>query len=117
MRCIYCSGGKLRRKSRTILQRLRYAAIYTCTHCEAQSYYGYFGRTAMISVAAACPQCGNTRLDVASRRDKIDPLHRGLLPTLLRWLGAPLLRCLRCRLQFHDLRPRLRDRTADELPS
>lgn len=60
-----------------------------------------------LSRTARCPHCGTADLRVLAKRDAIEKMYRGPLSTLWRWLGAPLLYCRFCRLQFHDFRERL----------
>ncbi len=59
------------------------------------------------SVYAACPSCGSTSVERVHAHDPVDPTSRVPWSVLQRILGGLLFHCVRCRLQFHDCRPRI----------
>lgn len=61
-------------------------------------------------VRASCPDCGAMDLQKFSKRDHIERMFRWPHSVVQGWLGAPLLYCKYCRLQFHDFRPREKER-------
>jgi DNA-directed RNA polymerase subunit RPC12/RpoP len=100
--CSHC-GGRLKRIHRSFLQRFRYMAIYKCRQCDHEEFvsrqYMYHAGT-----ECRCPKCGTYRVSKLKERDKIDPLHTGLLNLLERMAGGTLHYCCFCRLQFYDRR-------------
>lgn len=105
--CPVCGQKPLVRRKRTFLERFRHAAIYRCPICRFEASAPLTVVYPQLSRTARCPHCATTELIVLARRDPIERMYRGPLSTLWRWLGAPLLYCRYCRLQFHDFRKRL----------
>ena len=101
--CAKC-GKPLRRVHRSVLQQLRYAAVFECSGCGLKEYaprryrfhFGPYPR---------CPRCGTSRVSKRKNRDRIDPMYLGPL-TLLESLlgGGKLYHCHFCRIQFYDRR-------------
>jgi len=52
-----------------------------------------------------CPRCGTVKVVKRRDRDRIDPMHYGVL-TMLEWLVSfgKLYHCRFCRIQFYDRR-------------
>lgn len=48
------------------------------------------------------------KLRIQHRRDFVEGYHDSLLRSVEKLFGAPLCYCWDCRLQFYDLRPRLK---------
>lgn len=59
-----------------------------------------------LSKTARCPRCGQSDLQKFSRPDPIEGMAQNPFRLVQRLLGAPLLYCAICRLQFYDLRKR-----------
>jgi DNA-directed RNA polymerase subunit RPC12/RpoP len=98
----------MKRRKRSLIERFRHAAIYRCAACRFEAAVPLTALYPQLSRIARCPRCSTTELRVLARRDPIERMYRGPLSTLWRWLGAPILYCPFCRLQFHDFRPRMR---------
>jgi hypothetical protein len=104
MHCPVCKSNHFHRRHRLFAERLRYATIYECEKChclDRESHLEYFP---LLSTVARCPECANTDLRVQPRLDPVDRQYRNPLSWLQKFLGAPLLCCSPCRLQFYDWR-------------
>jgi DNA-directed RNA polymerase subunit RPC12/RpoP len=93
----------MRRVHRTLLERFKYLAIYSCKQCHAEdnlprAHQLHFGK------AARCPKCGTYRIVRLREPDRIDPMYTGLWNTLERMVGGKLFHCRYCRIQFWDRR-------------
>lgn len=97
----------MRRRKRSFAERFRHAAIYRCQNCRFEAAVPLEVLYPQLSRVARCPHCSSTELRLLARRDPIERMYHGPLSTLWRWLGAPILYCPFCRLQFHDFRPRM----------
>lgn len=118
MQCPNCRSEHVHRERRTPEDRLKYAAVFECHDCNQRTGISHlkqilnlavpqFLRMPWITFHARCPHCGNLHLRVHSERDYVEGYERNLLRVIHKLLGAPLCYCWDCRLQFHDLRPRL----------
>lgn len=97
----------MKRRKRSLAERFRYAAILRCSECQFEAALPLTLLYPQLSRIARCPRCSSTELRLLARRDPIERMYRGPLSMLWRWLGAPLLYCPFCRLQFYDFRPRV----------
>ncbi len=104
--CPVCGARELVRRRRTLFEKFRFAAVYRCPYCRFEAAAPITLVYPQLSTIARCPHCGTTDLRVLAKRDPIERTYRGPLSTLWGWLGAPLLYCRLCRLQFHDFRQR-----------
>jgi predicted RNA-binding Zn-ribbon protein involved in translation (DUF1610 family) len=104
--CPVCGSKTLVRRRRTLAEKFRHAAIYRCPGCRFEAAVPITLVYPQFSRVARCPHCGTTDLRVLAKRDPIEKTYRGPLSTLWGWLGAPLLYCRFCRLQFYDFRER-----------
>ncbi len=100
--CSNC-GGRLKRVPRAFLERLSYMAVFECPRCSREEYVPRRWRY-HLGPECRCPKCGTYRVSKLRERDKIDPLHTGLLHLLERLMGGALHYCCFCRLQFYDRR-------------
>ena len=103
----------MRRVHRTLLERLRYLAIYECKECHAEdnlprAHQLHRGKS------ARCPKCGTYRIVRLKEPDTIDPMHTGLFNTLERMAGGRLHHCRYCRIQFYDRRRLASEIASDE---
>jgi DNA-directed RNA polymerase subunit RPC12/RpoP len=103
----------MRRVHRTLMERLRYLAIYECKECHAEdnlprAHQLHRGK------AARCPKCGTYRIVRLKEPDTIDPMHTGALNLLERMAGGRLHHCRYCRIQFWDRRRLQSEVAADE---
>ncbi|MCS7041264.1 MAG: hypothetical protein N2036_00385 [Bryobacteraceae bacterium] len=105
--CPVCGSRSLVRRKRSLAERLRHAAVYRCTFCRFEASVPLTVLYPQLSRIARCPRCSSTALRVLARRDPIERLYRGPLSMLWALLGAPILYCPFCRLQFYDFRPRI----------
>jgi hypothetical protein len=93
------------RSKRTWLERVFFAAAFVCEDCGRRRRVGRCGTLGAFSLTARCPYCGGSDLHKLKSRDRIDPLFRAPWSRLQWLLGAPILHCAWCRLQFYDIRP------------
>jgi hypothetical protein len=91
--------------SRGLWQRLAYRKIYLCPCGNSRTVEP----RPLYSAVARCPKCSGTQLRRRSKRDGIDPLLRNPFRMAQMLLGGTLYHCEYCRIQFYDLRSRLRD--------
>jgi DNA-directed RNA polymerase subunit RPC12/RpoP len=105
--CPVCGHKPLVRRKRTFWEKFRHAAVYRCPSCRFEAAAPITVAYPQFSTIARCPHCGGTDLRVLPKRDPIEKMYRGPLSTLWRWMGAPLLYCRFCRLQFYDFRQRM----------
>ncbi len=96
----------MRRRRRGLWERLFHAAVYCCPECGHEEQVSQVVVYPVLSLTARCPRCSNPRLKKLGKRDHIEHLYRNPLSMMQRWLGAPILYCAYCRLQFYDLRRR-----------
>jgi transcription elongation factor Elf1 len=108
MICPHCRQAHLQRRKRTWAERLFLAAVFRCPACGRESSVSRTRVLPLLSLTARCPKCGSAHLDRLRHPDPIDPLYGNPLSRVQQWLGAPLLYCSPCRLQFFDYRPRIR---------
>lgn len=104
--CPICGQRSLVRRKRSLAEKFRHAAIYRCSSCRFEAAVPLTVLYPQLSRVARCPHCSSTQLRVLARRDPIEKKYLGPLSTLWGWLGAPLLYCPFCRIQFHDFRRR-----------
>ena len=93
-------------RRRTLRQRFRYARILECPACEGRRVQAHTDVHPLLSLTARCPKCSTQELRVRKRLDPYDPVYRNPISLMQRYLGARLMYCVDCRLQFYDLRPR-----------
>ena len=98
--CPQCDG-ELRRRRRSLLERLWSDVALTCAHC---GYDHAFKTVSFFSLSARCPECHGFDLRRRRSRDRIDRMNHNPLRFLQHLFGAPLYHCESCRLQFFDLR-------------
>ena len=106
--CPAC-GHHLIRMHRTTAEKLIYAELFRCAHCDLRLRQLRGRRNAKISFLFSrytrCIRCGTQHVRRISKRDRVDSVSRGVVSTLLRLTGAPLNKCDACRLQYYDWRP------------
>jgi len=99
----------LSRFHRSRLQKLIYAEILRCGKCGFVSRRLHlFLRVAVMSHVSAytrCVRCGTPHVVRAKKRDRMESLSNGLWSRVHQILGAPIYRCIGCRLQYYDWRP------------
>lgn len=105
--CPVCGQKPLVRRKRTLLEKFRHAAVYRCPACRFEAAAPLSLAYPQLSRNACCPHCGTTDLRLLPKKDPIEKTYRGPLSQLWGLLGAPLLYCRFCRLQFYDFRHRL----------
>ena len=104
MMCPACGQARMRRRRRGFLERFVHAAVYFCPVCLHEAPVSQVAVYPVFSTIARCPRCSNPRLKQLDKRDHIEKLYRNPISRIQRWLGAPLLYCQFCRLQFYDFR-------------
>jgi len=103
----------MRRVHRTFEEKLLYLAVYECPQCHGRTseprwYALYLGDR------PRCPRCGTYRLARLVSRDRIDPMHKGVINFTQWLLGGRLYHCRYCRLQFYDLRKLIAAETGEK---
>jgi DNA-directed RNA polymerase subunit RPC12/RpoP len=103
----------MRRVHRTLMEHLRYLAIYECKQCHTEDNVPrplqmHRGKS------VRCPKCGTYRVVRIKEPDRIDRMHTGLLNLLERIAGGRLYHCRYCRIQFWDRRRLAAEVAADE---
>jgi DNA-directed RNA polymerase subunit RPC12/RpoP len=111
--CPACEKGKMKRRRRTLLEKVRYTAVYYCRDCGYEARLSFLDTLPQLSLYARCPRCGEVHLKTFRKRDRIEGFYRNPISQLQRFLGAPLLYCFHCRLQFYDLRRRVTEDTSE----
>lgn len=106
MMCPACGQARMRRRRRGFLERFVHAAVYFCPVCLHEAPVSQVAVYPVFSTIARCPRCSNPRLKKLDKRDRIEKLYGNPSSRMQQWLGAPLLYCQFCRLQFYDLRRR-----------
>jgi hypothetical protein len=51
-----------------------------------------------------CIQCGSARVHRLTKRDRVDSMSHHPFSVLQHITGAPVNKCIACRLQYHDWR-------------
>jgi hypothetical protein len=98
------------RTRRYLWEKPIYSVIFTCRTCESRvgakrNFFRYFGGY------AKCPRCGSEELKARKKRDGIDTLIKNPISVLQSLTGGKLYHCLFCRIQFYDLRDRVKQRS------
>ena len=104
-------GYPMARKPRNFFQKLLYRAWFSCPACGTRVIWYAPRREAVVNLCrfmfsrhSICPACGGDRPKRLERRDLIDPVSKNPLARIQVLLGAPILRCSPCRLQYYDWR-------------
>jgi hypothetical protein len=85
-----------------------YVQVYQCADCRHSTKIP--GKLSVyFALTAGCPSCGNPNLTTRRKRDYIDRMCFNPISWCQRFLGAPLLYCCYCRLQFYDIRKLRKD--------
>jgi len=105
--CPVCDH-RLSRVRRNPLQKLAYREIFRCANCGYRSRLLYpIVRVHLIfcfSRHTHCIQCGSSRVKRVPRLDRVDGISMHPLSLMFRLLGAPIVHCPACRLQYYDWR-------------
>jgi hypothetical protein len=96
------------RTHRTRLQRLVYSDVFRCSKCGQRSRRVHTSLAATLTFFFSrhthCIRCGTERVHRMQKRDRIDSVSKNLASRLLHLSGAPLNKCIGCRLQYYDWR-------------
>lgn len=103
----------MRQSHRTLIERLAYQRVYRCPSCSLRLARPRLWLTALtrprlpflLTLHTRCVKCGNPRVRRLNRRDRVDSTSMHPISAALHYLGAPLIRCDRCRIQYYDWRP------------
>ena len=106
--CPKC-GKHLSRQHRTALQKLIYSEVLHCSRCARSikhpySVFNTFTGRFLFSRYSRCVRCGTVYVQRSAKRDRIDSLSGSLYSRIQHLLGAPLNKCVACRLQYYDWR-------------
>ena len=109
--CSKCDH-RLDRVHRKGLENLLYSDVYVCVKCHHRvghnrAIEALKNQFAFIfSLYTRCPNCaGEDTLQRLKKRDRIDSRSKSPFAWIQRLLGAPIVRCFPCRLQYYDWRP------------
>jgi hypothetical protein len=96
------------RTHRTVVERVFYSDVFICPACNRsvarpRLILGAHPRF-LFSRYTHCVQCGTPDVQRKAKRDYIDSVSGRLLGRVQHLLGAPLNKCLACRLQYYDWR-------------
>lgn len=85
-----------------------YSEFRLCRHCgrrlkRPRISLGATGNF-IFSRHTRCIQCGTHNVYRLAKRDRIDWMSKNPVSWLFRLIGAPLVKCPACRLQFYDWR-------------
>ena len=105
--CPKC-GRHLTRAHRKSFEKLVYTDIFRCASCGYRlgSQRPFLLATVkfVFSRQTHCIRCGTSHVQRSSKRDRIDSVSRNLLSRILYLSGAPVNKCIACRLQYYDWR-------------
>jgi hypothetical protein len=106
------------RTHRTFIEKVLYSDVFRCPACNnsvvrSRLLLGVHPRF-LFSRYSHCVRCGTPNVHRSAKRDYIDSVTGGFLGRVQHVLGAPVNKCLACRLQYYDWRP---PRTRDEKDS
>ena len=97
------------REHRRSLEKLIYTDIHRCTKCGYRLTWLRLVRRGnlkfVFSRYTRCIRCGTAYVQRSSKRDRIDSVSKNLLSRILFVSGAPVNKCVACRLQYYDWRP------------
>jgi hypothetical protein len=99
---------RLRRVHRWAVEKIFYSDMYVCFGCKER--VGTSHRTLyahwrfLFSRSSHCIRCGSDAVQRLAKRDKVDGCSTHPLAWIQILIGAPIHRCLPCRLQFCDWR-------------
>jgi hypothetical protein len=97
------------RGHRRAVQKLLYADVLRCMKCGYRlnrlHQVLHLNLAFLFSRDTRCIKCGTTNVRRMTKRDRIDTVSRNLASQLLHLSGAPLNKCVACRLQYYDWRP------------
>jgi len=96
-------GGRLARRRRRVLEKLRFTSVYECEKCGWKVGFRH-PYTMIFQSHSHCLRCGTDQVSRLKRRDGIDRMSRNLYSLLARISGANLMHCAFCRLQYYDWR-------------
>ena len=106
--CPTC-GRHLMRTHRSPVQKLVYTDLFRCTNCGYRvSWLRPIWRPRfrfIFSRYTHCIECGTDVVHRLTKRDRVDSVSRSFMSRILHLSGAPLNRCVACRLQYYDWRP------------
>ena len=86
-----------------------YTNVFRCTNCGYRlGWLRLFLRVNykfVFSRYTHCIKCGTAYIQRSSKRDRIDSVSKNVLSRILFFSGAPVNKCIACRLQYYDWRP------------
>ena len=97
------------RARRSSVQKLAYTDVFRCTNCDYRLssprpiWRANFRFT--FSRYTHCIKCGTDAVHRLTKRDRVDSVSRSVISRILHLSGAPLNKCVACRLQYYDWRP------------
>jgi uncharacterized Zn finger protein len=106
--CPNC-GTDLTRRHRTLPQKLVYSDAFQCRKCGLRRRIVHqvlrVNATFFLSRYTHCIRCGTPRVHRSAKADRIDSMSHHVVSLIQRLSGAPVNRCIACRLQYYDWRP------------
>ena len=105
--CPSC-GRHLAHAHRAGFQKFVYSDVFRCGRCgyrlSVQHAFLRVSVTFVFSRHTHCVRCGTPEVRRSVKRDRVDSVSNHPLSRILQLTGAPVNRCLRCRLQYYDWR-------------
>ena len=99
------------RMHRRPLEKLIYSDVFRCSKCtqrvKRQHPWLRLNLQFIFSRYTHCIRCGTPYVRRSAKRDRIDVPSKSALSLLQHLIGAPLNRCVACRIQYYDWRPLL----------
>jgi hypothetical protein len=96
------------RRRRTLLQKTIYSDAFECRKCGLRRRVVHrvlrVNARFLFSRYTHCIRCGTPRVHRTSKQDRIDSVSYHVVSLVQRLLGAPVNRCVACRLQYYDWR-------------
>ncbi len=104
MVCPECGSFRMTRRRRSLVEKLRFAAVYICLDCHHAQPVRVRRRHPFFSLHVCCPRCGTFELRTFSKIDHIESIYNNPISRIQQLFGATLWYCHWCRMQFFDFR-------------
>ena len=106
--CPNC-GRDLTRRHRSLFQKVVYSDVFECRKSGLRPRVVHrfvrVNATYFFSRYTHCVRCGTARVHRSAKADRIDSVSKHVVSMVQRMSGAPVYRCVACRLQYYDWRP------------
>jgi hypothetical protein len=97
------------RVHRNTFEKIIYSNAFQCDQCGRRSRRLRTPLrvkfTYLFSLHTHCLRCGSGTVERSQQRQRLDSISRSPFSAIQRLIGAPMKRCLACRLTYFDWRP------------